>query len=127
MRRVLIVDDNALMRKHLAMFLHDSFQLEICGQAQDGVEAVELFQQLKPDLVTLDVTMPRKGGLEALHDILKIDPKAKVLMVSAITDDSFIKQALQAGAKGYIVKPFKTKDQDFIQRVAADLREVLGL
>ncbi len=127
MPRVLIVDDNSLMRKHLAMFLQDTFKFEVCGQAQDGVEALEKYIELKPDLVTLDVTMPRKGGLEALQDILKHDAKAKVLMVSAVTDENFIKQALDSGAKGYIVKPFKTKDPEFIDRIAHDLKEVLGL
>ncbi len=126
MTKVLIVDDNALMRKQVAALLQENLQYTVCGEGKDGVEAVEMFQQLQPDLVTLDMTMPRKGGIEALEEILKINPEAKVVIVSAITDASFITQAMQKGAKGYITKPLKLKDPEFVSRVKEDLTEVMA-
>lgn len=127
MPKVLVVDDNALMRKQVATLFQETFKYEICGQAKDGVEAVEMYESLKPDLVTLDMTMPRKGGMEALEEIIQKDPDAKVIIVSAVADASMVTQALQKGACGYITKPLKIKDPEFIQKVSDELKEAMGV
>lgn len=80
---------------------------EVVGEAQDGVEAVEKYAELKPDLVTLDITMPEKDGLTALKEILSSDSDAKVIMCSAMGQQSMVIDAIQAGAKDFIVKPFQ--------------------
>ena|ERR1700761_2339680 len=106
MARVLVVDDAAFMRKVVSDVLaaggHD-----VIGEAADGVEAVARFRQLKPELTTLDIAMPEKTGLEALAEIIAIDPNAKVLMCSALGQESKVIQALKLGAKDFVVKPFK--------------------
>jgi two-component system chemotaxis response regulator CheY len=80
---------------------------EIVGEAENGTIGVERYRELSPDIVTMDITMPEKDGIEALKDIRKIDSNAKVLMVSAMGQEKLVKNSIIAGAKGFIVKPFK--------------------
>lgn len=103
-RRVLIVDDSQIMRDVLKKFL-GSFDLEIAGTARDGEEAITLFRELMPDIVTLDITMPKVDGLAALREMKAINPAAKIIIVSAITDKSILLKALDAGAALFINKP----------------------
>jgi two-component system, chemotaxis family, chemotaxis protein CheY len=80
---------------------------EIIAEAGDGLEAVDKYKQLKPDLVTMDVVMPHMDGIEAVRNIVASDSGAKVIMVTAVGQDSKVKEAIEAGARGYIVKPFQ--------------------
>lgn len=106
MARVLVVDDAAFMRKVVSDALAAGGH-EVVGEGANGVEAVARFQELRPDLTMLDITMPEKTGLEALAEIIAIDPSAKVLMCSALGQESKVIEALKLGAKNFLVKPFK--------------------
>ena len=104
--RVLIVDDAAFMR----MLLKDIISkagFEVVGEASNGKEAVEKYKELKPDIVTMDITMPEMNGIEAVKEIKKIDPNAKIIMVSAMGQQAMVIEAIQAGARDFIVKPFQ--------------------
>lgn len=105
-KTVLIVDDTAFMRKMLGDMLKKN-GYDVIGEAANGVEAVEKYQELNPDIVTMDITMPEKNGLEALADIIALDPNAAVIMCSAMGQQTMVQQALEAGAKDFIIKPFK--------------------
>ncbi|HHV52915.1 MAG TPA: response regulator [Thermosynergistes sp.] len=106
MTKVLVVDDAAFMRMMLKdILLKGGF--EIAGEATNGAEAVRLYQELKPDLVTMDITMPEVDGIAAVKEIKKIDPNAKVVMVSAMGQQAMVIEAIQAGASDFIVKPFQ--------------------
>jgi two-component system, chemotaxis family, chemotaxis protein CheY len=106
MARVLVVDDAAFMRKMVSDALAKGGH-EVIGEAGNGVEAVERFQELRPDLMTLDITMPEKDGLAALADIMAADPSAKVVMCSALGQESKVLEAIKLGAKDFVVKPFQ--------------------
>jgi two-component system chemotaxis response regulator CheY len=106
MARILVVDDAAFMRKMVKDALSGAGH-EVVGEAGDGVEAVARYQELRPDLTTLDITMPEKDGLAALADIIGTDPSARVVMCSALGQEAKIVQALKLGAKDFIVKPFQ--------------------
>lgn len=105
-QRILIVDDAAFMRMMIKDILVKN-GFEVVGEAADGFQAVEKYRELKPDLVTLDITMPEKDGIAALKEIREIDPDAKVIMCSAMGQQSMVIDAIQAGAKDFIVKPFQ--------------------
>jgi two-component system chemotaxis response regulator CheY len=109
MARILIVDDAAFMRNSLK-FIIESAGHEAAGLAANGAEAVKLYSELKPDLVTLDILMKETNGLEALKKIMDNDPQAKVLMITALGQESMQEEAKALGALGYIRKPFKTDD-----------------
>ncbi len=105
-KRVLIADDAAFMREMLRDILTEG-GFEIAAEAIDGNEAIELFGEHSPDLVMLDIVMPRKSGLEALKEIMASNPKACVVMCSALGQETLVMDALEAGARDFIVKPFK--------------------
>ena len=105
MAKILIVDDAAFMRMMLKDILTKG-GYEIAGEAADGVEAVAKYTELQPDLVTLDITMPNKDGIQALKDIKAADPNATCVMCSAMGQQEFVFQAIEAGALDFIVKPF---------------------
>ena len=104
--RVLIVDDALFMRTMLRNILVES-GFEVVGEAGTGSEAVEKYPALGPDLTTMDIVMPDMNGIEALKRILAVDPQARVVMCSALGQESLIIDALEAGARDFIVKPFK--------------------
>lgn len=104
-KRVMIVDDAAFMRLNLKNILKDDY--EIVGEAQNGKEAVEMYQELKPDIVTMDITMPVMDGLEAIRAIKDIDANAQIIVCSAMGQQKMIIEAIEAGARDFIVKPFK--------------------
>jgi two-component system, chemotaxis family, chemotaxis protein CheY len=106
MARILVVDDAAFMRKMVSDALAKGGH-EVVGEAGNGVEAISQFQALKPDLVTLDITMPEKDGLAALAEIMAADPSAKVVMCSALGQESKVLEAIKLGAKDFVVKPFQ--------------------
>lgn len=103
---VLIVDDALFMRMMIKDILSkDGFV--IVGEAENGVEAVEKYADLNPDLVTMDIVMPEMDGIEAVRSIIKMDPGATVLMCSAMGQQPLVVEALEAGARDFIVKPFQ--------------------
>jgi two-component system chemotaxis response regulator CheY len=106
MARVLVVDDAVFMRKVVSDALTKGGH-EIIGAAANGQEAVERFQELKPEVMTLDITMPEKDGLAALKEIIAMDPQARVVMCSALGQESKVLEAIKAGAKDFVVKPFQ--------------------
>ena len=102
--RVMIVDDHALVREGIAAFLKMSADIEVIGEAADGIEAIEGVKKLNPDIVIMDIAMPKLGGLEALVEIKKINPDVKVLVLTQYEDKEYIKRFLKAGASGYMLK-----------------------
>jgi two-component system chemotaxis response regulator CheY len=106
LKTVLIVDDTKFMRNILASILKKK-DLEIVGEAVNGREAIEKYKALKPDLVTMDIIMPEIDGIQAVKEIMKIDPNAKVLMCSAMGQQALVIEAIQAGAKDFVIKPFQ--------------------
>lgn len=106
MARILITDDAAFMR-HMIKNVLVKEGYEIAGEACNGNECVQLFQELKPDICLLDITMPQKDGIEAVKEIMQIDPNAKIIMISALGHQNKIIEALEAGARDFIVKPFE--------------------
>ena len=106
MARVLVVDDAAFMRKVLTDALAQGGH-DVVGEAANGVEAVAQFQALNPDVTTLDITMPEKDGLEALREILASNPGARVIMCSALGQESKVLESIKCGAKDFVVKPFQ--------------------
>ena len=118
--RIMIVDDALFMRTLLRGILEEE-GWEVVAEAADGVEAVQKFQETRPDITTMDIVMPKKSGIEALADIIRLDKGAKVVMCSAMGQESLVEEAKRAGAKGYIIKPFDP------QRVKGVIRKVAGL
>lgn len=117
--RILIVDDAAFMRMMIRDILTKN-GYEVVGEAQDGAQAVEKFKELKPDLITMDITMPEMDGISALKEIKKLDGNAKVIMCSAMGQQAMVIDAIQAGAKDFIVKPFQA------DRVIEAIKKTLG-
>lgn len=105
MKKVLIVDDANFIRINLKLMLEKN-GYEVVGEALNGEEGVKKYEILKPDIVTMDITMPDMNGIDALKAIKKINPQAKVVMISAMGQEAHVKEAVLAGATGFIVKPF---------------------
>jgi len=103
---IMVVDDARFMRQVLIDIIKTNGLSREIVEAQDGIEAVKKFQKYKPDLVTMDVTMPGADGLQALRAILKINPKAKVVMITSVEEKHTVQDAMKLGARDYIVKPF---------------------
>jgi two-component system chemotaxis response regulator CheY len=106
MARVLVVDDAVFMRKVVSDALSKGGH-EVIGEAANGQEAVDRFQELKPEVMTLDITMPEKDGLAALKEIIAMDPQARIVMCSALGQETKVLEAIKAGAKDFVVKPFQ--------------------
>ncbi|MBO9609165.1 MAG: response regulator [Paenibacillaceae bacterium] len=117
--RILIVDDAAFMRMMIRDILIKN-GYEVCGEANDGAQAIEKFKEVRPDLITMDITMPEMDGIHALKEIKKLDPNAKVIMCSAMGQQAMVIDAIQAGAKDFIVKPFQA------DRVIEAIKKTLG-
>ena len=106
MARVLVVDDAAFMRKMVSDALTKGGH-EVVGEAGNGVEAVARYQELHPEVTTLDITMPEKDGLAALKEIIALDPAARVVMCSALGQESKVLESIKLGARDFVVKPFQ--------------------
>ena len=104
--RVMIADDAAFMRMLLKGILEKG-GYEVVAEAKDGVEAIEKFKELKPQVVTMDITMPDMDGIHAVKEIMAMDPEAKIIMVSAMGQQAMVVDAMKAGVKDFIVKPFQ--------------------
>ena len=117
MAQVLVVDDAAFMRMMLKDILTKN-GMEVIGEANNGIEAIELYQELKPEIVTMDITMPDMDGITAVKEIIKLDPEARIIMCSAMGQQPMVLEAIQAGAKDFVVKPFQAdRVIDSIQKV----------
>lgn len=118
MNKIMVVDDAQFMRVRLSKLLTGhGYQVT---EAENGMQAVNTYRTLRPDAVLMDITMPEKDGLEALAEIRTFDPNAKVIMLTALGQESMVIQAIKSGAKDYVVKPF---DPD---RVMLALQKILG-
>lgn len=106
MARILVVDDAKFMRMTLTNILQ-SGNHEVVGEAENGRQAIDLFHSLSPDLITMDITMPEMNGIDALKEIKKAQPNAKIIMCSAMGQQKMVVEAIEAGAKDFIVKPFE--------------------
>jgi DNA-binding NarL/FixJ family response regulator len=117
---VLLVDDHALVRRGFRRMLEDEEDISVKGEASDGEEAVRLARSLKPDVIVMDCALPGVNGLAATRQILEHDPKAAVLMLSMHSEDTWVRQALEAGARGYMLKNAVDLELvEAIRRVAA--------
>jgi two-component system chemotaxis response regulator CheY len=105
-QRVLIVDD-ALFMRNLLRDIFSSAGWDVVGEAADGKEALQKYEDLQPNLVTMDIVMPEWSGIDALQGILAVDPEAVVIMCSALGQESMVMEAIQKGARDFIVKPFQ--------------------
>ncbi|MEH7440945.1 response regulator [Bacillus sp. JJ1122] len=105
-KRILVVDDAAFMRMMIKDILTKN-GFEVVAEAADGMQALEKYKELQPDLVTMDITMPEMDGITSLKEIKKVNPNAKVIMCSAMGQQAMVIDAIQAGAKDFIVKPFQ--------------------
>ena len=119
MAKILIVDDAAFMRMMLKDILVKN-GFEVAGEAQNGLMALEFYKNEKPDLVTMDITMPEMDGIEAVKQIKAVNPAAKVIMCSAMGQQSMVMDAIKAGANDFIVKPFQA------DRVLEAVKKVVG-
>jgi two-component system chemotaxis response regulator CheY len=106
MARILVADDASFMRQIIREILEADGH-EIVAEASDGVQAVEAWRKHRPDLVTMDIVMPRRSGIDSVRAIVGIDPTARIVMCSALGQETLVTEALQAGATDFIVKPFK--------------------
>ena len=118
-KKILIADDSAFMRTMERQILSKA-GYEVVGEAETGEQAVEKFKSLKPDLVTMDIVMLGEGGITGLKNLLRKDPEAKVLMVSAMGQQGMVVEAIQAGAKGFVVKPFEP------EQLLSEVKRVIG-
>lgn len=118
-RSILLVDDAAFMRMMIKDILVKN-GYEVVGEAENGLKAVEKYKELKPNLVIMDITMPEVDGIQAVKEIKKIDPSASIIMCSAMGQQAMVIEAIQSGAKDFIVKPFQA------DRVIEAVKKVLG-
>src|SRR4051794_24520274 len=115
-KTVLVVDDVAFVRKTLTEILTEA-HYQVIGEASDGAEAVEMYRRLRPDIVTMDVVMPQMSGIEATRKILKEEKDARVVIISAMGQENLVMEAINVGARDYILKPFSAEDvQKAIER-----------
>jgi two-component system chemotaxis response regulator CheY len=117
MKRVMVVDDAMFMRASLKMMLEKN-GFEVAAEAENGAVAVQKYKEVKPDFVTMDITMPEMDGLQALKLIKQFDADAKIVVVSAMGQEPVVKEAILSGAKSFIVKPFK---EDFVLKTLNSL------
>ncbi len=108
-KKVLIVDDAKFIREKLKE-IFEELDFDIVGEAFDGDSAVNLYEELKPDLITMDIVMPNKNGIDAIREILEKDPDAKIVVITTLGQENVVVEALEAGAEDFIVKPFSRED-----------------
>jgi two-component system, chemotaxis family, chemotaxis protein CheY len=125
-KRIIIVDDSIFLIHQLTAFLEAGLGHTVVATGCDGNQAVALYEKHKPDLITLDITMPIKDGMEALAEILERHPEANVMMISAVRGPEMTK-CIKMGAKAYMEKPLLFHDEQFIQDFKASLAEVFDL
>jgi two-component system, chemotaxis family, chemotaxis protein CheY len=118
-QRVLICDDAIFMRTMIGDILSRA-GFEVVGEAETGLQAIDRYRELRPDLVTMDIVMPDMGGIDAVREIMKEAPEARILMCSAMGQQALVIEAIQAGARDFVVKPFQpSRVLEAVQRVLA--------
>lgn len=122
MAKIMIVDDSLIVRMNLKKILTENGH-EIVAEASNGEEACQKYSEIKPEIVTLDITMPKMDGIEALTKICEADSKASVIMISALGQETKILEALDNGAKQYIIKPFK--HTDVLEKIDTILKDIV--
>jgi two-component system, chemotaxis family, chemotaxis protein CheY len=121
MLKVLVVDDSLIMRRNVTKMV-EALGHKVIGEAKDGLEATVLFDRLKPDLVTMDITMPEMDGITAVKELKKIDKNAKIIMVTSHGQEEMVINAIRFGAGGYLLKPVNLmKLRDSIRKVFPDI------
>ena len=118
-KKVLIVDDAAFMRMMIKDILTKN-GFTVAGEAENGIRAVEKYKEIQPDLVIMDITMPEMDGIQAVKEIKKLDPEAKIVMCSAMGQQAMVIESIQAGARDFVVKPFQA------DRVVEAVYKVIG-
>ncbi len=116
-----ITDDAIFMRTLLRKIIEQSDEFEVVGEASNGLEAIEAAEKYQPGILTLDITMPEMDGIQAVKEILKVSPKTRIIMVSAMGQQSMVIEAIKQGAKDFVVKPFDKS------RVYQSIKNVLAL
>lgn len=122
-KTVLIVDDMAFVRKTLSTLLSQA-HYQVVGEAEDGMEAVKLYAKLRPDFVTMDIVMPMLSGIEATRKIIATDKEARIIIISAMSQENLIMEAIHAGAKDFIQKPFNKVE--VIKTIERALKDPIG-
>jgi two-component system chemotaxis response regulator CheY len=117
LKNILIVDDANFIRMSLKVMLERN-GYNVIGEAENGKIAIHKYKELMPDLVTMDITMPEMDGINALKSIRELDPDSKIIMITALGQDPYMKEAILYGAKGFIVKPFK---EEYVMQVLSKL------
>jgi two-component system chemotaxis response regulator CheY len=124
-KRVVIVDDSGFLAKQVKEFFEKQMGLDVVGVGRDGNEAIQLYRDLKPDLITMDLTMPNKDGKTAIGEIMAEHPDAKILVISAVKGNVML-ECMKMGAKGYVEKPLKFGDAMFVEDFCMSVSEALG-
>jgi two-component system chemotaxis response regulator CheY len=122
-KTVVIVDDSNFLIKQIVDFFENQLGFQVLGTGNDGYEAIELYRKHKPDLITLDITMPNKNGMDAMKQILMEYPNAKIIMISAVRGNAML-ECIHSGAKGYIEKPLKFSDSEFVDDLKETVNEI---
>lgn len=122
-RTVVIVDDSSFLLNMLRAFFEDVMGYEVLATGTNGVQAVDLYRRHKPDLLTLDITMPVKDGKAALSEVLAEFPAARILVISAVTGSAML-ECVKAGAGGYVEKPLRFEDEEFQAEFRQSLEEI---
>ena len=125
MPTVVIIDDSEYLARQIADFL-EAHGFQVKGMGSDGFQGLQLYKEHCPDLITLDLTMPNKDGRECLQDILAFDPKARVLVISALVDKDVIMKCLELGAKGFQEKPLRFRQAEFCNDFLETIRVALS-
>lgn len=117
MLKILVVDDSLIMRRNITKFV-ESLGHKVIGDAKDGLEAITLYMRLKPDLVTMDITMPEMDGIAAVKELRKIDKDAKIIMLTSHGQEDMVITAIRSGASGYLLKPINIiKLRDAVRKI----------
>lgn len=122
-KKVVVVDDSKFLVKQIVQFFQTEMGFEVVATGHDGNDAVEMYEEHKPDLITLDITMPNKDGQQAMEEIITKYPDANVVMISAVRGDTML-ECMSFGAKGYVEKPLKFKDAEFVEDFKSTIEEV---
>lgn len=122
-KTVIIVDDSKFLIKQIVEFFEKQLDFEVLGTGNDGNEAIELYEKYKPDLITLDITMPNKDGIDAVREIINQFPDANILMISAVRGNAML-ECMSAGAKGYVEKPLKFANAEFVNDFKETVDEI---
>jgi two-component system chemotaxis response regulator CheY len=124
-KTVVVVDDSKFLIKQIVDFFEKQLGFAVLGTGNDGNEAIELYKKHKPDLITLDITMPNKDGMDAMKDIIKEFPDANILMISAVRGSAML-ECMSSGAKGYVEKPLKFADGEFVNDFKETVNEIFN-